>query len=60
MTRQRRFRQGKDHRLRRLLREADTRIAITGGTGAYKEAAGQLTVTDLSDGNTLLVFQFTD
>jgi hypothetical protein len=40
--------------------EADTRIAITGGTGAYREAAGQLTVTDLSDGNTLLVFQLTD
>jgi hypothetical protein len=43
-----------------LFREADTRIAITGGTGAYKEAGGQLTVTDTSDGNTLLVFQLTD
>lgn len=40
--------------------ENDARIAITGGTGRFDEAGGQLTVTDRPDGNTLLVFRVSD
>jgi hypothetical protein len=40
--------------------EQDTRIAITGGTGVYEEAGGQLDVIDTSSGNELLIFRLTD
>jgi hypothetical protein len=43
-----------------LFGEADSRIAITGGTGAFKDAAGQLTVIDTPDGKTLLTFELVD
>jgi hypothetical protein len=39
--------------------ENDARLAITGGTGAFKEAGGQVTVADQADGTTLLVFEIT-
>jgi len=42
-----------------FFRENDSRIAVTGGTGAYKEAGGQLTIAP-SGNNTLLVFELTD
>jgi hypothetical protein len=40
--------------------ENDGVIAITGGTGAYREAAGQLFVRDLPNGDTRLTFVLVD
>lgn len=40
--------------------EFDPRIAITGGTGDFRDAGGTLAVTDAAHGNSLLVFQVTD
>jgi hypothetical protein len=37
--------------------ENDNTFAITGGTGAYKTAHGQLVIDDLGNGNTVLAFQ---
>jgi hypothetical protein len=39
-----------------LFSENDNRIAITGGTGAYRTAHGQLVIDDLGNGNTVLAF----
>lgn len=39
-----------------LFSEKDNTIAITGGTGAYRTAHGQLVIDDLGNGNTLLAF----
>jgi hypothetical protein len=38
----------------------DIKFAITGGTGKFREAGGQLTVADAGNRNTLLIFQLTD
>ena len=43
-----------------LFSENDGVIAITGGTGAYREAAGQLFVKDLPNGDTRLTFVLVD
>jgi hypothetical protein len=36
------------------------KLAITGGTGAYRDAAGELTVTTLASGDETGVFAFSD
>lgn len=36
------------------------KLAITGGTGAYRNAAGELTVTTLASGDEIGVFSFSD
>ena len=43
-----------------FFRESDARIPIVGGTGAYRDAGGTLTVKDLPSGNTLLTFEITN
>jgi allene oxide cyclase len=43
-----------------FFRESDTKLAVTGGTGRFKDVGGQLTVTDTADGNSLLIFELTD
>jgi hypothetical protein len=40
--------------------ENDGVIAITGGTGAYRDASGQLFVRDLPNGDTRLTFVLVD
>lgn len=37
--------------------ESDGRLPVIGGTGQYKNVTGQLTVTDLSNGDTRLAFE---
>jgi len=39
-----------------LFSQTDNRIAITGGTGSYDDAAGELVVTDLPSGDSQLTF----
>ncbi|MBA2558352.1 MAG: hypothetical protein H0V07_00390 [Propionibacteriales bacterium] len=39
--------------------EDDARIPVIGGTDAYRDVGGQLTIANQSDGTTLLVFQLT-
>jgi hypothetical protein len=39
--------------------DSDARIPIVGGTGAYRDAGGTLTVKDLPSGNSLLTFEIT-
>jgi hypothetical protein len=39
--------------------DADARIPIVGGTGAYRDAGGTLTIKELPSGNTLLTFEIT-
>jgi hypothetical protein len=40
-----------------FFRESDARIPVVGGTGAYRDAGGTLTVKDLPSGNSLLTFE---
>jgi hypothetical protein len=53
------FHKGKIQVAGAFFAESDARIPIVGGTGAFRDAGGVLTVKDLPSGDTLLTFEIT-
>jgi hypothetical protein len=54
------FHKGKIQVAGAFFSESDARIPIVGGTGAFRDAGGTVTIKDLPSGNTLLTFEITN